>query len=271
MKLLASSLVALAVAGATVLATASVTRSTEPSARPAPAPAAVPTPAVAPAQLSLAQLTATDDPAWPVVQVWLAKAPEVQVLPAASASAGAALLKTQVSTRSIMGAVVYHTGGLLIDHGWLRVLGSGDALMTRTLPGWNETRAPRNADGSPGLLLIADDVLGGQFALNGGALEGPLGAVFYLAPDSLLWENHSQGYSAFLEWALSEHVPQFYEGMRWPGWKAEVARLNGDESLSVLPFLWARGPAIGERSRKVVPAEELQRLMDEMHKQRKHR
>ena len=39
--------------------------------------------------------------------------------------------------RSPLGAVVYETGGILVDGGWLRILGSGNARLTRTLPGWN--------------------------------------------------------------------------------------------------------------------------------------
>ena len=80
---------------------------------------------------SLIDLTSTPDPAWPMVQQWVVDAPSVQVLPAERPKADDALLQLQVTLRSPMGAVVYHTGGLLIDHGWLRVLGSGNARMTR--------------------------------------------------------------------------------------------------------------------------------------------
>jgi len=45
--------------------------------------------------------------------------------------------------------------------------------------GWNQ--------GKPaGLLLVADDVLGGFYALNGGAFGSEsLGKIFYFAPDNL--------------------------------------------------------------------------------------
>ena len=35
----------------------------------------------------------------------------------------------------------------------------------------------------PGYLLVADDVLGGFFAVNGGTFGGKAGNVFYYAPD----------------------------------------------------------------------------------------
>mgnify|MGYP000969392700 FL=1 len=36
----------------------------------------------------------------------------------------------------------------------------------------------------PGYLLVADDVLGGFFEINGGAFDGKAGNIFYYAPDS---------------------------------------------------------------------------------------
>ena len=37
-----------------------------------------------------------------------------------------------------MGAVIFETGGILIDEGWLRILGSGHPRLPRSLPDWNK-------------------------------------------------------------------------------------------------------------------------------------
>ena len=206
---------------------------------------------------TLAELTSTDDPAWPLVQQWLAAAPGVEVLPVDHAKADAALTHLQVTLRSPMGAVVYHTGGLLIDHGWLRILGSQSVRLPRSIPSWNEGKAPVDSAGQPAYLLVADDVLGGFFAVNGGGLPGKPGNVFYLAPDRLEWEDMSVGYTDFLHWALSPGIEKFYSDCRWPHWQDEVAKIPGDSALSIYPFLWAKGPAIEARSRKAVPVSEL--------------
>ena len=89
----------------------------------------------------LSELIDTDDPAWPEVQEWIAGATNaVEVLPVNEADRDAALHAIQVTTRSPMGAIVFETGGLLIDHGWLRVLGSGHSRLPRSLASWNEGR-----------------------------------------------------------------------------------------------------------------------------------
>src|SRR5436190_17512085 len=145
---------------------------------------------------SLEELINVNEPALPLVREWVAQAVRpVELLPP-SPDRDRALLQTQVTTRSPMGAIIYETGGILIDDGWLRVLGSGHERLTRTLPGWNVGR-------SQDYLLFADDAVGGFFAINGGAFGTDLKAVYYFAPDSLEWEVLGVGYSQFIHWACS--------------------------------------------------------------------
>jgi hypothetical protein len=79
----------------------------------------------------LRELVNQDEPAWPLVQKWISEATNpVEVLPTGPVRSEA-LLATQVTTRSPMGAIIYETGGLLVDHGWVRVLGSGHPRLPR--------------------------------------------------------------------------------------------------------------------------------------------
>jgi hypothetical protein len=137
-----------------------------------------------------------------------------------------------------MGAVIYNTGGMLIDQGWLRLLGSGHTKLARSLPSWNQGRSV-SADGkSLGFLLIADDVVGGFFALNGAALGPGSGQVLYCTPDTLRWEPmNGLGYSQFVVWSLSLNMKQFYQGMYWDGWESEVSSRQGDQAFSIYPPL----------------------------------
>ena len=213
---------------------------------------------------TLDELKAVTDPAWPLVRGWIAGATNrVEALPPSEPQRGAALHATQVTLRSTLGAVIYETGGLLLDHGWLRILGSGHPRLPRSLPEWNRGRTVTREDQPPPLLLVADDVVGGFFAMNGGAFDSKPGTVHYFAPDSLAWESLDAGYSDFLHWCLTGDLARFYEAHRWPGWEQEVAGLSGDRGISIYPFLWAEGPPVAQRHRGSVPMAELYGLQME--------
>ena len=75
------------------------------------------------------------------------------------------------------------------------------------------------------------DILGGFFAVNGGAFGGKVGNVFYYAPDSGEWEDTQLGYSQFLYWALSGDISKFYELYRWDGWREDVRNFSLDNAV----------------------------------------
>lgn len=201
-----------------------------------------------------------DEPAFPLVREWARAAIRpVEILPPSEGREGA-LLQIQVTTRSPMGAVVYETGGILVDGGWLRVLGSGHPRLTRTLPAWNAARGD-------GFCLIADDAVGGFFAINGGALGPDVKDVYYFAPDSLGWEPLKMGYSQFLQWAFSGTLEPFYDWIRWPGWDADVRRLHGDQCYFFYPFLFTKEGQGGHGRRGEVPVEESWAVQMDLRKQ----
>ncbi len=209
------------------------------------------------------ELINREDSAWPIVQEWIGKASNhVEVLPPIDdASRSHALVQTQVTTRSPMGAVVYETGGIIVDHGWLRILGSGHPRLFRSLPGWNQPRTYRSSGAPPPFLLVADDVAGGFFALDGGGLQTDPGKVCYFAPDALKWESMGRGYSDFLGFCFSGNLPQFYETFRWANWEVEVAALGGHQALGIYPPLWTKGPPLEQRYRSPVSIAEVYRLL----------
>ena len=193
------------------------------------------------------------EPGWPWVHDLLAESPvSSRVLPCDRTKGGETLLALQVTTKSPMGAIAYGSAGIFLDYGWLRILGAGGhPYLQRSLTSWNIDRE------SEGLLIIADDVLGGTFALNGGALAGPVGHTHYFSPDSLEWEELQCGYSQFLEWTTSAGaLEEFYESLRWEGWQDEVAAVSGDQAISVYPYLFTAGPRIVERSRRPIPVDQ---------------
>lgn len=213
----------------------------------------------------LEDLINTDDPGWPRVREWIDSATNpVEIVPAERQRADRALVRTQVTTRSPMGAIIHETGGLIVDGGWLRVLGSGNTRLPRSLPDWNDECVGSSSGGPPPFLLIADDVVGGVFAINGGGLSGRPGAVLYFAPDTLAWEEHTDSYSDFLQFCFLGDLARFYKDSRWSRWREDASALSGESGFSIYPFLWADGPTIEERAREPVPMKELWHLQMKM-------
>lgn len=212
---------------------------------------------------SLAELINKQEPGWELVSGWIKQAKnKVQVLPKAPVRADSALLAAQVTTRSPMGAVIYETGGILVDNGWLRILGSGSPGLDRDLMSWNKGK-------QQGFLLVADDVLGGLYAINSGAFGSEsMGKIFYFAPESLHWQATDKTYSEFLVFCFSGNLTDFYHGLRWKGWEQEVSSLNGNQGIAFYPFLFTKeGKNIAKNKRGIVPIAELWSFGQDMQRQ----
>ena len=207
---------------------------------------------------TLKELINLQEPGWDLVQEWMQDATnDYKVLPRELARAEEELVHAQVTTRSPMGAVIYETGGILIDHGWLRILGSGSLELDRGMMQWNRGKTFQNESERPAYLLVGDDVLGGIFAINGGGLGEDMGNIYYLPQDTLTWESLEFGYSDFLYWALHGDLKGFYELFRWQNWQNDTQALDGNHVFAFYPFLWTKeGKEITKVERKIVPIEE---------------
>ncbi|KAF1070450.1 MAG: hypothetical protein GAK45_00791 [Pseudomonas citronellolis] len=189
-------------------------------------------------------------PALPELHQWLAESPvHCELLPP-SAQRDEVLLALQVTTHSLLGTLAHDSGGLLIEQGWLRLLGSGHPRLPRTLQDWSLPRGD-------GFLLVGDDVVGGFFALDGGAFGGAPGEVHYLAPDDSHWASLELGYSDFIQAMLAGGVQNFYADLRWDGWREDVARdVDGSQCLHFWPPLWSAEGSVQGSSRRAIPLEE---------------
>jgi len=187
--------------------------------------------------------------AWSEISAVAAAAPyPVEVLPVDPERAAACLSALGITTGSWLGAVVATSGGLVLDHGWLRVLGGGHDR----LPDVAAHLAPET-----GRLVVAFDVMGGQFAWMPPE-PGARPTVHYFGPDDLAWQDLELGYGEWLEAMLSGAMTQFYAGLRWPGWETEVAGAGLDQGISTWPPPWTiEGKDLSAVSRTVIPLAEL--------------
>lgn len=167
------------------------------------------------------------------------------------------LIALQVTTRSTIGAIVYETGGILINYGWLRILGSGSQKLNRSIYEWNLGKSIHSKEEKPAFLLIADDILGGYFAINNGGLGNNIGSIYYFSQDRLEWENLNVGYTDFFTWTLQGNLDLFYQGFQWSDWKEDVQKLDGNQVFSFVPMLYtAEGKDIEKISKKAISIEE---------------
>lgn len=184
---------------------------------------------------TLDKLIIQDSDTWQDLQNQIVNATNhVKALPKNTASCEQTLLNLQVSTHSTLGAIVYETGGLLINHGWVRVIASGHAKFQRNISDWN---AQIHANG---FLVVADDVLGGVFAMNGGSFGDNLGHIYYFAPDTLAWESLDIAYTDFIGWLLQGDIDKFYQSFYWESWQDEVKTLTTDQVFFCYPPLFTQ-------------------------------
>lgn len=218
---------------------------------------------------TLEELINKEDPGLPIVQEWLQDAVRpVQILPQHNKQiAEEALLQLQVTTRSPLGAIVYETGGLLIDEGWIRVLGGGfkdgDNTLTSTLE-WNINKTIDSEGYSKGYYIVALDILGGYFCINQGALGSDTGNIYYFAPDTLDFEALEISYSDMLYFFIAGNLDQFYQDFRWNTWKEDVSKLTLDRAFHTFPPMWTKeGKHISTASIRDIPIEELYQINNE--------
>jgi hypothetical protein len=217
----------------------------------------------------LSELINTSDSGWPLVQDWIKSAEvKVEILSRDLSSAESNLLKAQITTRSSMGSVVYETGGIIVENGLLRILGSGSKNLNRGIMDWNLNKSFKENE-KPKFLLIADDIFGGFFGINGGALSNEsIGKIFYLSPDSLKWENLDLSYSDFLNFCFSKKINKFYDAFKWKTFGEDTLKFDNDKAFSFYPYLFTEeGKDIEKVSKKMCSIQEIWELYNNLQKQ----
>ncbi|WBB53794.1 DUF2625 family protein [Verrucosispora sp. WMMD573] len=189
-----------------------------------------------------------------------------RILPADHDKAVASLCQLQVAANSSLGAIALNSGGILLYDGWLRILG-GSPCPEESLPSIGQVNDfPVDVDRmwtpTEGL-IVAHDVLGGIFFLNGlrpgAGRPGVPGEVIYFDPATLSWARMKMSHSEWLAWCVSGDLPHFYDGRLWPMWRQDVMALRADQGIAISPALWADEAAIADRevTRTAVPMAEI--------------
>lgn len=196
-----------------------------------------------PRRRTWSELVQVPEPLLPTFQKWARGATNpVEVLPPNPnpADREEAIVAVQASRDSLLGTLAWDTGGMLVDHGFIRVLGSGHPRLGSSFATWNRQ--------SLGVLFVAFDAIGGMFVINDGGLSGvEVGHVAYFAPDTLTWVPMKVDFGQWMLWAINGSTDEFYGAIRWTSWKRDVSMLPGTMGWRFEPPLHEPAPPGGRR------------------------
>lgn len=201
---------------------------------------------------------AATTPAWSKIEQWKASATNpIQFFPADTTRAKFTLFRADFDINSTLAAFAFNSGGMIVDGGWLRVLGSGCDKFNRGLIEWNKGKTVAGSD-TVKYFLVADDVVGGFFALYltpHTRFENAL--VYYQGPNDRRWVSTGLHYDNFLQFCFAGEIKMFYNNYRWEGWKKEIHMINTNQTISCYPEFWTEGARDTKLKRRVVPVQKL--------------
>lgn len=213
---------------------------------------------------TLAELIDREDPGIVLVKEWAQgeDANAATILPRDETVAGTTLERLQVTTRSILGAVVFETGGIAVANGLVRLLGSG---FVRSLLAENRALGLFGEGAQDDWMLVADDAFGGIYALNAGRFGAQgQGEVFHLPADDTAWTPLEVGYSDFVAFALTGDLDMLYEPLFENEALANLPLPPFGEVLSFVPFLWTEEARERTPSSRPISATESARIRVEL-------
>lgn len=164
------------------------------------------------------------------------------------------LLALDIESKSALGAIVSYTSGICIDN-WIRVIGQNSAER-KGITLYNEHKKEDNTF-MDGMLVVAQDIVGGIFAINQKKYDNGRNKIWYFAPDTLKWECLDVSYFDFFVWLVQGDIDKFYSHMRWDTWEKECQIIDFDKVILIYPFLWSKECDLRSATKKCVPYEEL--------------
>lgn len=202
----------------------------------------------------LSELTKNQQKGWDVISQWSSNGKnKIEILPKDNLRADSVLFKTQLSASSPIGAVVFGCGGILIEDGWIRILGSGCKQFDRSISDWNKGKSSVKFKDQSSYLLVGDDIIGGIYGMKtSGIDEIGIGKIYYFGPNSLRWEATGLSYTGFINFCFSGNLESFYGDFHWSGWNEEIKKLNCNQVISCYPLLWTKEGRELKANRKIV-------------------
>lgn len=144
---------------------------------------------------------------------WIAMSNKTQFLVAENTEEEENLLnKLQLTESSVLGCLIKDLGYVICGNHHIRILGGKNPHCKSF---FEVNTLYTGAGLLQGILVVADTLNGGLFALNCDKNTGAaLGEMLYLPYGSLIWERLDIGYSDFVRWAINASPETLVSG----GW-----------------------------------------------------
>ncbi|MDO5479580.1 MAG: DUF2625 family protein [Clostridia bacterium] len=146
-----------------------------------------------------------------------------------------AIDELKINPQSTLGSFLQHIDSFVVN-GYLRMT-NGNINRAGNIA--TITGKIREQYGYEKIMVIANDIWGGFFAINNGELSNNIEEIWYFSPDTLGWENTEKNYTEFLEWVCSGDVEYYYSEWMWDNMENEIKDFSNSDGIFTYPFLWA--------------------------------
>ncbi len=163
-----------------------------------------------------------------------------------------------INKDSALGGIILNTAGVCVDN-WIRIIGQSNDEHGGICK-YNRLGKDIECDFVKGMLIVAQDVVGGLFAVNVSKFSEDINNIWYFAPDTLEWESLDMDYAEFIEWVVDGNVDEFYVNMRWNTWKEDCKDIHFEQAYLIYPFLWAKECDLSTATKRIVPFEEMKAI-----------
>lgn len=154
---------------------------------------------------------------------------------------------------TVLEEIVNNTMGICINN-CVRILGNGDNISWQDIIEFN-LQYKKIIDEQK--ILVANDIFGGLFCINGQELKENNETIWYFAPDLLEWMDLELNYFDFIKSISSANFEIFYKDFIWKSFYNELNNVKYNQGVFVYPFLWSKECEINSAEKNIISISEI--------------
>lgn len=153
------------------------------------------------------------------------------------------LEKARLPKGSLLGTLLRKSDGMVLDRGWIRILGLTSQACGRTLAGWNDPLGWRREWGgmAEAMLVFADDPAGNQFGINLGMDGQGNWQVYRGCPVERTWTSLERTFGQWFHAVLADEHGAWYPEEDWARFQVLL-----EEQRATAAECWAAEPPLSQ-------------------------